>query len=145
MSVKVTGLNGFRRKMQLLGDSFGEAVDEGVFGAALEIQGYARESIQEVSPGSTVVRYSQDGNPYFHVAADRGQAPNTDTGDLVNAIQVEKMADSIYRVGATAKAPYATYLEFTHPWLQPSLESNRGAVKRNIIRSVNNAIDRLPV
>ena len=145
MSVKVTGLNGFRRKMQLLGDSFGEAVDEGVFGAALEIQGYARESIQEVSPGSTVVRYSQDGNPYSHVAADRGQAPNTDTGDLVNAIQVEKMADSIYRVGATVKAPYATYLEFTHPWLQPSLESNRGAVKRNIIRSVNNAIDRLPV
>jgi len=145
MSVKVTGVNSFRRKMQLLGESFDEAVDEGVFGAALEIQGYARESIQEVSPGSTVVRYSQDGNPYSHVAADRGQAPNTDTGDLVNAIQVEKMADSIYRVGATAKAPYATYLEFTHPWLQPSLESNRWAVKRNIIRSVNNAIDRLPV
>jgi hypothetical protein len=145
VSVKVTGVNKFKQKMRLLGDSFDEAVDEGVFGAALEIQGYARKSIQEVSPGATVVRYSQDGNPYSHVAAARGQAPNTDTGNLVNAIQVEKMADSIYRVGATAKAPYATYLEFTHPWLQPSLESNRGAVKRNIIRSVNNAIDRLAI
>ena len=144
MSVKVSGMRNFQTQIRKLGDSFSDAVNNGVFLAANEIRTYAIKSIQEQSPGKSVKRSRQGGGTYPHVAASPGQAPNTDTGKLVASIAVEKKAESTYFVGSGLS--YAKYLEFgtskmlARPWLQPAIRANRNALIDNIEKAVDLAV-----
>ena len=145
MSVKVSGMRNFQTQIRKLGDSFGDAVNAGVFLTASEMRTYAIKSIQEQSPGKSVKRSRQGGGTYPHVAASPGQAPNTDTGKLVASIAVEKKAESTYFVGSGLS--YAKYLEFgtsrmpkPRPWLQTAIRANRNALIDNIEKAVDLAV-----
>jgi len=144
VSVKVSGMRNFQTQIRKLGDSFGDAVNAGVFLTASEMRTYAIKSIQEQSPGKSVKRSRQGGGTYPHVAASPGQAPNTDTGKLVASIAVEKKAESTYFVGSGLS--YAKYLEFgtskmlARPWLQPAIRANRNALIDNIEKAVDLAV-----
>ena len=144
MSVKVSGMRNFQTQIRKLGDSFGDAVNAGVFLTASEMRTYAIKSIQEQSTGKSVKRSRQGGGTYPHVAASPGKAPNTDTGKLVASIAVEKKAESTYFVGSGLS--YAKYLEFgtskmlARPWLQPAIRANRNALIDNIEKAVDLAV-----
>ena len=144
MSVKVSGMRNFQTQIRKLGDSFGDAVNAGVFLTASEMRTYAIKSIQEQATGKSVKRSRQGGGTYPHVAASPGQAPNTDTGKLVASIAVEKKAESTYFVGSGLS--YAKYLEFgtskmlARPWLQPAIRANRNVLIDNIEKAVDLAV-----
>ena len=147
MSVKVTGLRDFKVQMQKLGAAFDDAVDDGVFVTANDVRTYAIKSIQETSSGQQVRRSKQGGGTYTHTAAAKGQAPNTDTGNLVASIAVEKAGNAKYHIGSGLD--YAEFLEFgtskmgARPWLQPAMQANRKNLINNIQKTVDIYIGRL--
>lgn len=136
MSVKITGTAQLKTKLDKLGDDMLLAVDGGVFATAQAIRKVAISSIQERSPGRNVIRYSQAGNAYNHVAASAGQAPNTDTGVLVRSVAVEKVGNAHYEIGSNID--YSEWLELgttnmlPRPWLFPALEEKKNTLRPNI-------------
>lgn len=68
------------------------------------------QSIQERSPGEPQFRYDPD---RWAVAANPGETPNTDTGNLVNSIQVEAQSD--LQQAIIVGAVYGAALEFGTP------------------------------
>ena len=138
----------FKFAIRKLGDSFSDAVEKGTFVTANEIRTYAIKSIQQVSSGNQTSRSRQGGGTYTHIAAAAGQAPNTDTGLLVNSIAVDKIGSATYTVGSGL--PYASWLEFgtkkmkARPWLMPASRANRNNLVSNISEVVNLYIARLP-
>ena len=123
----------------------GPAVATAMSNGAHLVAGDARRSIQQVSQGETVTRYHTGRQPKTHVASKAGDAPNTDTGQLVGAIQVEPKADAIYvGISRAGVFEYARALEYGNragtlkerPFLRPALEGR----KRQIVRMVNAAL-----
>lgn len=150
IKVKIEGLEGFNKAMLKLGVDFEDAVEQGVALTAQEVRTESIKLIQEKSSGKQVKRQKQGGGgTYDHTAASAGNAPNTDTGNLVSSIQTEKDGELTYKVGATSKAKYAGWLEFgtknmaARPWLSPALESKGENLRKNIEKSVGAAIMRL--
>lgn len=142
---KITGDDELIRKMQSLGADMEKALERGVKQTANQVRNTAIRSIQNESFGIYVTRYGQGGAPYDHVASRPGNAPNTDTGALVNSIAVENVKGKpISFVGSGLD--YAGYLEFgtkkmgARPWLQPALDANLSKLERNIIKSAKNMI-----
>lgn len=97
----------------------------------------AKKSIQDKSPGKIVTRYRQGGASYEHLAAEEGNAPNTDTGRLVSSINTEPTKDAVF-VGTSLD--YGFYLEWTHPWLMPALDINANTILNLQIDAVNKSI-----
>lgn len=128
MKIKLDGVEQVQRNMQALVEKFGQAVFDAGNQVAQLIRTTAIQSIQDVSQGERVTRYTAGGNEYEHTTSLPGEAPNTDTGTLVGSIQVEIKKDDIY-VGS--RLPYAYHLEFgttkmePRPWLVPAVEANR--------------------
>ena len=149
MSVTVTGIDEFKRKMLSLGPDMFSAVDQGVEVTAGDIRTFAIKSIQEQSPGQMVKRSRQGGGTYSHVAAASGNAPNSDTGTLVRSISTERIGESEYAVGTNL--PYGSHLEFgtkktngkSWPWLHPAMMANTDNLMSNIHKVVNIYIGRL--
>jgi len=110
--------------MKNYSDSMKEVLSQALFVTAQEVRGRAINSIQNISPGNVVVRHSQGGKKYSHVAAKKGEAPNNDTGTLVKSIAAEKVNDKKFIVGTNLE--YAKFLEFGGwPFLFPAVESVR--------------------
>lgn len=104
-----------------------------VFRAANYVQNEAKLSIQN-GPKTGVV-YTAYNPRRVHQASAAGEAPASDTGNLVNNIAIDMDAD---RLGASVEsnAEYSAYLEFgtsemaPRPFLQPALEVTRPLVRR---------------
>ena len=142
MTITVTGDKALARKLNKLGIKMGKAIDDGVFITAQGVRTDAIKSIQNKSPGKVVQRSRQNGTgTYSHVASNVGQAPNTDNGDLVKSIALDKQSDANYLVGSNL--PYAAWLEFgtsktgARPWLEPAMRKNIN----DLIKNINKAAD----
>lgn len=102
--------------------------------AAFHTQNVAITSIQQ-SPatGRTYRRGST-----VHRASAPGEAPATDTGNLVQNITVEKKEIMYYDVGSRKDAPYGYWLEFgtskmdARPWLTPAVKQGRKKLKTEL-------------
>ena len=141
MSATVSGDKELNRKLNKLGIKMMDAIDAGVFITAQGVRTDAIKSIQTLSPGKPVQRTRQGGGTYNHIAANEGQAPNTDTGKLVASIAVEKETDANYLVGSNLD--YAAFLEFgtrdtgARPWLEPAMRKNIDELKKNISKAAD--------
>lgn len=142
---KITGDDELIRKMQSLGADMEKALERGVRKTANQVRNTAIKSIQNQTVGTYVTRYSQRGKAYQHVASKEGDAPNTDTGALVNSIAVEnKKGEAVSFVGSGLD--YAKYLELgtkqmgARPWLMPALNTNIGNLEKNIVKQAMNMI-----
>lgn len=142
---KITGDDELIRKMQALGADMEKALERGVRQTANQVRNTAIRSIQSQTVGTYVTRYSQGGKAYQHVASKGGDAPNTDTGALVNSIAVEnKKGEAVSFVGSGLD--YAKYLELgtkqmgARPWLMPALNTNIGNLEKNIVNQAMNMI-----
>lgn len=146
--IKVTGLDQTLRNLTNIVVDIDDAIDKGVKATAWQVRNSAVKSIQQVSPGQVVTRTRQNGSgSYEHVASQKGDAPNTDTGALVKSVAVEPGGDGVAFVGSDLK--YAAYLEFgtrqmdARPWLNPALQRNIVNLEANITKAVERQINEL--
>lgn len=97
------------------------------------------EAVQTVSPGRTDIRYSP--RRVVTVSAP-GEAPNTDTGLLVNSTGVKSKRRNHAEVFASAS--YAEALEFgTHKMApRPAMKPAFDATKERVVEDVANALRR---
>lgn len=142
---KITGDDELIRKMTSLGADMEKALISGVRQTANQVRNHAIKSIQKQTMGTYVTRYSQGGKAYDHVVSKEGNAPNTDTGALVNSIATEhKNGTPVSFVGSGLD--YAKYLEFgtkqmkPRPWLQPALDARLKDFEKNIINQAKRMI-----
>ncbi len=143
VNVKVEGIEETRRNMAALAKKFGREIAQAAYAGAQDVRTTAIKSIQTQSPGEQVTRTRVGGSTYEHVAAAEGEAPNTDTGALVNSVQVETTPKGVL-VGS--RLQYAGWLENgtrlmrPRPWLFPALEANRAKIEKAIGRAVSGVI-----
>jgi len=128
--IKVEGLDRMNSLVQKIQKYVPDAVAKTLFYGAQLTMNEAKRSIQ--ASGSKGVTYKR-GN-ILHTASTAGNPPNTDTGNLVNNITVEKI-DGGYDVGSRKDAPYGLALELgtsnmlPRKWLTPAYEK---AIKATI-------------
>lgn len=129
--VEIDGLEETARNMKALAKKYSQATAEAAVMAGQLVRSDAIKSIQTQSPGEIVTRSRAGGGEYEHMVSAEGAAPNTDTGRLVQSVQVEVTGKTV-DVGSTLK--YAGWLEFgtkrmaARPWLFPAFERNRAAI-----------------
>lgn len=129
------------KELAKLADEYGKATVEAAVTSAHLVRSEAIKSIQDASMGTHVTRYTASGEPYGHIAAKAGAAPNTDTGALVNSIQVEGDSGGIFKQRARGifvgtRLAYGAWLEFgtkamkARPWLWPALDRMRDDIRK---------------
>ena len=140
--IKITGQEQIVKTLNKLLFDMNRATIETVFAVANSVRNTAVLSIQNQSPGHVVARTRQGGSgTYEHMAADRGNAPNTDTGNLVRSIAVEhKKGDTSAFVGTSVE--YGAELEFGGwAWLEPAMDQHKSDVFIELDRALTRQIE----
>jgi hypothetical protein len=104
------------KRLRDLAQQAPEKADQAVAAAAHEGRNRVVLDLQERSPGQTYHRYDPK---RLVTAAAEGESPNTDTGNLVNSIQVEKMRLMNYAIIAGAEYAPALELILNRPFMGP--------------------------
>lgn len=140
---EVTGINEVIKNLRDLEGFAGKEVAQALFKGGQAVRNTAVRSIQTVSQGQRVKRYRAGGNSYQHVASKKGDAPNTDTGRLVNSVAVEVNQLNVF-VGSSLG--YAKELEFAvdRPWLMPALEKNKKLIAKLVADAMKATTNRKP-
>ena len=142
-AVTVVGLDKLNATLKALERDAGRNSKSAYVAGGKLVEGEAKRSIQERSPGSTVTRYRSGGGSYEHQASGPNEAPNTDTGRLVSSINTEIADDGVYD-GTSLE--YGKYLEFgtkdmeERPWLIPALNKKSDDIIKLQIGAVNKSI-----
>jgi HK97 gp10 family phage protein len=128
-SITIKGHKELIANLKKLDKNMGAAIKNGLRLSAEDARTKAIRSIQAQSVGKVVTRISQGGNQYEHTVSRPGDAPNTDSGNLVKNIAVEVKSPTSVEVGIGEAASYGAHLEFgtermeSRPWLLPAAES----------------------
>lgn len=138
MSFKIEGAKEVQRNMAALGERYGKAFAKAAVTGGKLVRSEAIQSIQDKSSGDSITRYREGGGSYSHTVSKPGDAPNTDTGRLVESVQVDVTPKEVF-VGSTLK--YAGHLEFgttnmdERPWLLPALEARRRQIEQLFVNA----------
>lgn len=127
------------RKLQSLSTGANQEIASALNETAFKINEKMVNSVQE--SGSSGREYTR-GNKK-HVASAPGSPPNTDTGQLVRSMYVDRATANhlVARIGADA--PYAKYLEFgtsrmdARPFLEPAFNEFKDEVNEKIRDLIN--------
>lgn len=142
-AVTVIGIDKLNATLKALERDAGRHAKSAYIAGGKLVEGEAKRSIQERSPGNNVTRYRSGGGSYQHQASGPNEAPNTDTGRLVSSINTEIADDGVY-VGTSLE--YGKYLEFgtkdmeERPWLIPALNKKSDDIIKLQIGAVNKSI-----
>jgi hypothetical protein len=123
-----------------IGQQMAREIDEVCESTALDIQARAQMAIMNPPKSGRIYRR---GN-VAHQASAPGEAPATDTGNLVNSAYTKKLGQADYETGFTAE--YAAHLEFgapnahiaPRPYLRPAVE----AVRKAFIAAIKRIVER---
>ena len=146
MQIKIT-VSGLEKALEVLRKAeteLQEPIKDTLKGGAQLIRGEAIKSIQSGSKtGRTYKRY----NPTrTHRASAPGEAPASDTGNLVSNIMVQEKGDSIE---VQSNAEYSKFLEYgtskmeARPFLFPAYEMSREKIVQAIFKKVSQTIQDL--
>lgn len=141
--ITVTGIEQLNATLKALERDAGRHSKSAYVAGGKLVEGEAKRSIQERSPGNNVTRYRSGGGSYQHQASSPNEAPNTDTGRLVSSINTEITDDGVY-VGTSLE--YGKYLEVgtkdmkERPWLIPALNKKSDDIIKLQINAVNKSI-----
>lgn len=98
------------------------------------------EAIKSIQTGAKTGRVYKKYNPTrTHRASAPGEAPASDTGNLVSNIMVEDKQDS---VEVQSRADYSKYLEYgtskmeARPFLFPAYEKSREKIMQSVFRKI---------
>lgn len=90
--------------------------------AAFQVESNAKTAVQT---GAKTGRVYKRGKGKSHQASAPGEAPATDTGNLVNGISTQKVGDANWEVPVAAD--YAAKLEEDRPFLEPAVKKVEAA------------------
>lgn len=136
--IRLTGQKQTIKNLNRMAAKYGQVIADAAVVSAEKVRGDAVQSIQDLSRGESVVRTRNGGKQYDHIASKPGDAPNTDTGQLVRSIRME--VDSDLRVFVGTSLEYGKHLEFgtkrmdARPWLNPALDKNRKFIRKSFGR-----------
>lgn len=142
MTVEMT-LEGDKAVADLLKDlqaQVGSDIADAMLVTGNLVAGEARKSVQHRSMGAAVMRYHRGrSTPKAHIASRPGDAPNTDTGQLVKNITVVIKRDGVYvGVGRAGVREYAEALEFAkksknrRPFMGPAITKHAPAARQRM-------------
>ena len=145
INVKVKNLKNAMAKLKNLEKDLEPDFQEVVKGGAQQIRGEAIKSIQTGAKSGIV--YEKYNPRRTHRASAPGQAPASDTGNLVSQIMVnQKSPDEIL---VESNATYSSFLEFgtskmlARPFLFPATERSRPKIAEAVFNRVVKEIQRL--
>lgn len=138
-----TGADGISKRLEQLAKTMGATVNNGIVKTAIDVRNDAITSIQrEQSSGQVYTRGS-----ITHLASAPGDAPNTDTGNLVRNIAFENPRQGLAFVGTSVE--YGKHLEFgtramdARPWLRPAMDKNQSKLQSNITNAIKEEISKV--
>ena len=145
VSIKVKGLEEATKALKSLEKDLEQPFREVIAGGAQLIRG---EAIKSIQTGPKTGRIYEKYNPRrTHRASSPGQAPASDTGNLVSQIMVnQKSPDEIL---VESNATYSSFLEFgtskmlARPFLFPATERSRPKIAEAVFNRVVKEIQRL--
>lgn len=143
MSVTIVGIEKLNATLKALEKDAGRHSKSAYIAGGKLVEGEAKRSIQNKSPGKVVTRYREGGSSYEHQSSSTGSAPNTDTGGLVRSINTEPANDGVF-VGTSLE--YGKHLEFgtknmgERPWLIPALKVKSDEIIKLQIGAINKSI-----
>ena len=138
IQLKVTNLKKVLSQLNRLGKDMEQPFQEVVKGGAQLIRGEAIKSIQ--SGAKSGVMYQKYNPRREHRASAPGQAPASDTGNLVSKIIVKQKSSDVTNVESNAN--YSAFLEYgtskmeARPFMFPAFEKS----KKPIINAVLNRV-----
>ena len=130
IDLKISNLQAFNRRMnKVLDKGVRQEAKKRMERATKLVRGTAINDVQRgMKSGTTYEKYRPRRT---HTASAPGQAPATDTGQLVSSISTRVKTEGRKVVGEiVADAPYAEALEFgtrnmmARPFMQPALDKN---------------------
>ena len=132
--IQLNGLEGLQARLHQATQEASKKIEQIVFTTALDIR---NATVKRIANGpKTGHIYQSKVSNRVHRASDPGQAPATDSGDLITSYTVQQEDSYTYTV--SSNLPYAYYLEFgtskmkARPHLTPSVEENRNIFKRRL-------------
>jgi HK97 gp10 family phage protein len=119
--IEITGDKEYQALIAKMKKELPKRLDAALLTGSLDTMNEAKKSIQgHQSSGNVYVRGS-----ITYTASTAGNPPNSDTGNLVQNITIQKIKGG-YDVGSRKGAPYGVHLEFgtskmaARPWLTPA-------------------------
>jgi len=145
VSIQVKGIKEALSALKNLQNNLEEPFREVIQGGAQLIRGEAIKSIQS---GPKSGRVYEKYNPRrTHKASAPGEAPASDTGNLVRNIRVKQKTKDIVEV--ESNAPYSQFLEFgtskmlARPFLFPAFEKSRSKILQVTFNRIKKAVEGL--
>ena len=145
VSIQVKGLKQALSALRRLEKNMEQPFREVVMGGAQLIRG---EAIKSIQTGAKSGRIYEKYNPRrTHRASAPGQAPASDTGNLVRNIAVKM--ESRDQVAVVSSAPYSQFLEFStskmlpRPFLFPATQRSKKKIAMAIFNRVVSEIRKL--
>ena len=138
VSVVIKGLKELQRELADDFNDINKGIRQAIVETAYEIHNDAKKSLNEGGKSGRV--YQKYKPRRTHRASAKGQAPATDTGRLVNSIEVDEQIGLKARVIAGAR--YAGFLEedLDRPYMKPAYENNMGFLDREISKAIDKAL-----
>ena len=145
INIKVTGLKKAQDALKNLEKDLEQPFREIILGSAQLIRG---EAIKSIQTGPKSGRIYEKYNPRrTHKSSAPGQAPASDTGNLVSQIRVrQKNPDEVV---VESNALYSAFLEFgtskmlARPFLFPATERSRPKIVQAVFNRVVKEINRV--
>jgi HK97 gp10 family phage protein len=143
----IKNLGKLDKKIDTLRKMMDDKIMAALESSAMTIRTNAVKLIQMQSPGEPYIRY-KNGRSRTGVASPAGSPPNTDTGNLVKSIQVERIKDGV-SVGSRESAPYGKFLEYgtskmaERPWLRPAFNLSKKIIYVKLARAGAQVIDKV--
>ena len=142
MTIIVTGIKATQKNIDKLTNTLMKEMTPVLLGGGQFIRG---EAIKSITQGSKSGRKYKKYNPTrTHIASAPGEAPASDTGNLVSNIMVERESENI--VNVVSKAFYSMFLEFgtskilPRPFMFPASEKAFPKIVEVVTKKVNETV-----
>lgn len=145
----VQGLAELRANLDKLSQDLGPHLAKAAFKGGRLVQSRVIKSIKAQSQGEEVQRQHAGQAPYSHIASKPGDAPNTDTGELIRGIQVEATPAAVLVGVEASQDAKATALEFgtmdgrlaARPFLFPAFEASKPEIVAMLEQAIKDDIN----
>ena len=145
IGIQVKNINEAMKKFDSLKKDLEKPFREVIAGGAQLIRG---EAIRSIQTGPKSGRVYEKYNPRrTHRASAPGQAPASDTGNLVSQIRVRQENKDLIKVESNAL--YSSFLEFgtskmlARPFLFPATEKSRPKIAQAVFNKVKQEIQKI--
>ena len=149
MNGEVQGVDELRANLAAMKIKFGNDIAGALVKGGRIVQSATIKSIQKrEGAGRAVIRKHKGQKAYTHIASLEGQAPNSDTGELVRGIQMEVKEDDVFVGVEKSQDDKALGLEFgttdgrlkPRPFLYPALEKNRDKINKLVFDAIRKEV-----